>query len=121
MNISDDQLQAIVQQVVKRVMDDSPGPATHTPANPQGDWGVFHDMNDAISAAERAFHEYEQFDIQDRKIFTDAIRQMIMDYKEEFSRMAVEQTKMGRVPHKIAKHVNVAKHASGVEFLKPDC
>ncbi len=121
MNISDDQLQSIVQQVVNRVMDDSIGPATFTPANPQGDWGVFHDMNDAISAAEKAFYEYERFDIQDRKNFTDAIRQMIMDCKEEFSRMAVEQTGMGRIPHKIAKHINVAKHASGVEFLKPDC
>ena len=65
MNISDDQLQHIVQQVVKRVMnDETKQPATPS-THPSGDWGVFDDMNDAIAAAEHAFNEYEQFDIQD--------------------------------------------------------
>ncbi|MDW7682030.1 MAG: aldehyde dehydrogenase, partial [bacterium] len=82
-------------------------------------WGVFDDMNDAIHAAHGAFLEYENFDIQDRKRFIDAVRRVTLDFKEEFSRMAVEQTGMGRAEHKITKHINVAKHASGVEFLQP--
>lgn len=118
-NISDDQLQIIVQQVVKRIMDGESVTIPSSASNARGDWGVFDDMSDAIVAAQQAFEQYQRFDIQDRKRFTDTVRHMTLDYKEEFSRMAVEQTKMGRVAHKIAKHVNVAKHASGVEFLQP--
>jgi len=121
MNIADDQLQAIVHQVVTKVLANeniSQGIKINSVA-PKGDWGVFDDMNDAIAAADQAFREYEYFGLQDRKRFTDAVRQVTLDFKEEFSKMAVEQTTMGRVPHKIAKHTNVAKHASGIEFLKP--
>lgn len=116
MSISEDQIQAIVKRVVSSVMQDR-----HPSGRPasQGKDGVFSDINDAINAAEAAFHKYEAFGLQDRKTLTDAVRQMTLDFKEEFSRMAVEQTGMGRISHKIAKHINVARHSSGIEFLEP--
>lgn len=115
MSVSEDQIKAIVKRVVSNVMEDRQRsrPVSH------GENGVFSDINDAIDAAETAFHKYEAFGLQDRKTLTDAVRQMTLDFKEEFSRMAVEQTGMGRVPHKIAKHINVARHSSGIEFLEP--
>lgn len=117
MNLSDEQIQAIVQRVVSDVMTkDAPESASQST---NGEWGVFQEMDDAIEAAHVAFIEYEKMSIQDRKRITDAVRQMTLDYKEEFSRMAIEQTGMGRLPHKIAKHENVAKNASGVEYLYP--
>ncbi|OQX87031.1 hypothetical protein B6D60_04915 [candidate division KSB1 bacterium 4484_87] len=115
-NISEEEIQKIVQNVVQNVVGDK---SVTTNQSPKGDWGVFDDMNDAIEAASQAFLKYEEFDIQDRKRFVDAVRRVAMDFKEEFSRMAVEQTGMGRVEHKITKHINVAKYASGVEFLQP--
>ncbi|MBI9016152.1 MAG: aldehyde dehydrogenase [Phycisphaerae bacterium] len=122
MNITDDQLQTVVQNVIKRMstMDISSGSATSHSAGATGQWGVFNNMNDAIDAADKAFGQYCRFGLQDRKTFVDAVRKVALDYKEEFSRMAVEQTGMGRVEHKIAKHINVAKYASGVEFLQPE-
>ena len=39
---------------------------------------------------------------------TDAVRQMSLDHKEELARMAVEETGMGRVDHKIMKIINTA-------------
>ena len=116
MPISDDQIQAIVKRVVSSVMQErhpSAGPAS------KGADGVYSDINDAIDAADTAFHEYEAFGMQDRKTLTDAVRQVTLDFKEDFSRMAVEQTGMGRVSHKIAKHINVARYSSGIEFLTP--
>lgn len=121
MNISDDQLQSIINSVVKRVISQEL-PAVRSESSiphDQGDWGVFHDMNDAILAAHEAFLKYQNFTIQDRKRFIDLIRNVCLDFKEEFSQMAVEQTKMGRIEHKIKKHINVANHASGIEFLQP--
>ena len=119
MNISEDQIQAIVQNVIKNVVSDYKFSDISKSSTGQGEWGVYSDMNEAVESAHEAFLQYQSFDIQDRKKFTDAVRQVTLDFKEEFSRMAVSETKMGRVEHKIAKHVNVAKHASGMEFLQP--
>ncbi len=119
MNISEDQIQAIVQNVIQNIVSDRSPSAVSESSTQTGEWGVFADMNEAVESAHAAFLQYRLLDIQDRKRFTDAVRQMTLDHKEEFSQMAVSETKMGRVEHKIAKHVNVAKHASGVEFLQP--
>lgn len=117
MNISNDEIQAIVNNVVKNVM------IQDKPATPKtqstGNWGVFEDMNDAIEAAHEAFLAYRKFDLQSRKKFTDAVRRMLLDHKEEFSRLTVEETKMGRVDHKIKKHINAAENSPGVEYLHP--
>ncbi len=119
MDLSEDQIQAIVHRVVQNVTAASPEETEQVPSKES--WGVFGSMNDAIDAADGAFLVYETMGIQDRKRFTDGVRQVALDFKETFSRMAIEQTGMGRLTHKIAKHENVAKHASGVEFIYPEC
>lgn len=120
MDISNDQIQAIVQRVVENVIEQSSVSKQASITEPKGNWGVFDDMNDAIEAAHLAFLEYqERCDIQCRKKFTDAVRQMTIDHAEQFSRMTVEETKMGRIEHKIKKHINAAKNSPGVEYLQP--
>jgi acyl-CoA reductase-like NAD-dependent aldehyde dehydrogenase len=119
-NITSDEIQTIVQQVVKNVMKQEVLPTVKKAGKANGDWGVFDDMNDAVQAAHEAFLEYQdRCDIQCRKKFTDALRQMTLDHKEEFSRLTVEETGMGRIEHKIQKHINVAKNSPGVEYLQP--
>jgi len=116
-NISNDEIQSIVNSVVKNVMGQKTPVARSQPS--KGDWGVFDSMHDAIEAAHAAFTEYRKFDLQARKKFTDAVRRMTLDHKEEFSRMTVEETEMGRVDHKIKKHINAAENSPGVEYLQP--
>ena len=76
-------------------------------------------MNDAVEAAYEAFQSFKTRSAQCRKEITDAVRQMTLDHKEQLAKMTVEETRMGRVPHKIAKLVNAAKHSPGVEYLQP--
>jgi acyl-CoA reductase-like NAD-dependent aldehyde dehydrogenase len=121
MDVSNDQLQDIVARVVRNIM--SSDYISETPeagTSKKGDWGVFDCMNNAIEAAHEAFLEYNQrCDIQCRKKITDAVRQMTLDHAEEFSRMTIEETKMGRLEHKIKKHINAAENSPGVEYLQP--
>ncbi len=118
MDITHEQVRQIVRRVVRDVLEDPEKPVP--PAGvPKGEWGVFEGVTDAVEAAHGAFVKFEAFGIQDRKRFIDAVRQMMLDHKEEFARMAVEQTGMGRVEHKIAKNVNAAIHSPGVEWLEP--
>ncbi|MBN1894775.1 aldehyde dehydrogenase [bacterium] len=117
MEITEEQVRQIVHRVVSGI---SPGaPETVRPGIPQEGDGVFTDMNRAIEAAHEAFLKFESFGLQDRKRFTDAVRNMMLDHREDFAVMAVEQTGMGRVKHKIAKNVNAAVHSPGIEWLQP--
>lgn len=119
MDLNEQQLQELVESVVRKVMSDAgqkSGPAS--PA-PKGDWGVFDDMNDAVEAAHEAFQEMKTRSVQCKKKWTDAVRQMALEHKDEFARETVEETGMGRVDHKAAKVVNAARNSPGVEYLQP--
>src|SRR5512137_140548 len=117
--MTDTEVRNLVEQIVRRVVQDATasGPATVYPSD--GDWGVFNDMNQAVEAAHEAFLDYRERSAQCRKTITDAVRQMALDHKEEFARMAVEETGMGRIDHKILKIINAAKNSPGVEMLQP--
>ena len=120
MDISNEQIQSIVQSVIKNVIETDKAPNIREIKKTKGDWGVFTDMNDAVGAAHQAFLEFkERCDIQCRKKFTDVVRQMALDFKEEFARMTVDETKMGRVNHKVMKFINVAKNSPGIEYMQP--
>lgn len=120
MEINDVEIRDLVETIVRRVVKEttSAGPVSVAPS--KGDWGVFDDMNDAVEGAHEAFLEFRERSVQCRKKITDAVRQMALDHKEELARMAVEETGMGRVDHKIMKIVNSATHSPGVEFLRPE-
>lgn len=119
MNISEDQLKDLVQNIVRQVTTQNGIDTNSTGSTDKGDWGVFDDMNDAVEAAYEAFLLFKERSKQCRKTITDSVRQMTLDHKEELARMTVEETKMGRVDHKIAKLVNAATNSPGVEYLHP--
>ena len=119
MNISEDQIKDLVQKIVRQVITQNGIDTNSTGSTDMGDWGVFDDMNDAVEAAYEAFLLFKERSKQCRKTITDSVRQMTLDHKEELARMTVEETKMGRVEHKIAKLVNAATNSPGVEYLHP--
>lgn len=120
MNISEKEFQEIVKQVVQNVISKIDVSEESVSRSSGGDWGVFDDMSDAVYASNNAFIEYKDRSMQCRKKFIDAVRQMAIDNKDELARMTVEETKMGRVEHKIAKFVNAAENSPGIEYLKPE-
>ncbi len=119
MNISENELQEIVKKVVQSVVEKIDSPSASVTNTSNSNCGVFDDMNDAVDAAHEAFIAYKERSIQCRKTFIDAVRQMAIDHKEELAQMTVEETKMGRVEHKIAKFINTSKNSPGVEYLQP--
>lgn len=116
MNLSNNEIESIVKQVVKNVTNHLD---IKNSKNGSNNWGVFDDMDDAVLAAHEAFLDYKERSKQCRKKIIDAVRQMSLDHKDELAEMTVAETKMGRVDHKIAKFVNAAKNSPGVEYLQP--
>lgn len=113
------QLADLIHNVVTRVIAEVEAKDRLPHSTKNGDLGVFDNMNDAIEAAYEAFQSFGGRSMECRKKITDAVRQMALDHKEELAVMTVEETKMGRVEHKIAKYINAAKHSPGIEYLQP--
>lgn len=108
--VNDAQLREIVANVVMK-MNESTQVAT-------GHLGIFEDMNEAICAAKVAQKKLRQMPLEVRDQIIDNIREKIMANKEILANMAVEETGMGKVGHKILKHELVAKKTPGTECIK---
>ncbi|MGL5675154.1 MAG: aldehyde dehydrogenase family protein [Cellulosilyticaceae bacterium] len=82
--------------------------------------GIFEDMNEAIAAAKAAQIKLRMMPLEVRDQIIEKIREKIMANKETLAKMAVEETGMGKVGHKILKHELVAKKTPGTECIKID-
>ncbi|WP_246861131.1 aldehyde dehydrogenase family protein [Bacillus sp. REN3] len=87
----------------------------------QGDQGVFSRMEEAVEAGHHAQLVYmRNFQLKDRERILSAIRQAVLDEKEQLAKMVHEETKLGNVADKIAKHELTALHTPGTEILKTE-
>ncbi|MBU3810878.1 MAG: aldehyde dehydrogenase EutE [Candidatus Niameybacter stercoravium] len=110
--VNDAQLKEIVANVVMKMNGAAQSSNHHL--------GIFEDMNEAIAAAKVAQKKLRQMPLETRDQIIDKIREKIMANKETLARMAVEETGMGKVGHKILKHELVAKKTPGTECIKID-
>ena len=102
----------VVQDVVKEVMAKLQLKSGVTTGS-----GVFTDMNDAIEAAQTAQQKVARMSMDQREQIISKIREKTKDNAEILARMAVEETGMGNVGHKILKHNLVAEKTPGTEDI----
>ncbi len=86
----------------------------------QADIGVFPDMDLAVEACCRAQKELVKLSMERRGAIIEAIRKTACDHAEEMSIMAVEESKMGNVAHKILKNQLAATKTPGLENLRAE-
>ena len=84
-----------------------------------GAWGVFKTVDDAVAAANDGFQELTRRGIADRVKAIDCVRRITEEQAEELGRLEFEETKIGRLDHKIEK-LKIVKLVPGVEFIKTD-
>jgi len=92
--------------------------ATRVPRAALGE-GVFATVDDAVAAANVAFHELDGMSLEGRKRIIDSIRKAMLEHAEELARHAQQETGLGRVEHKIIKNRLVTRKTSGTEVLTP--
>ncbi len=128
---SDQQISRIVEKVVAKLASDGTlnklaAPATTAPSAPRvsvptfqaGD-GIFGDPDAAVEAARRAYEEIKAVPLETRKKAIEAMREVGRRLNPELSRMAVEETGLGRVEDKLNKNLLVANKTPGMEALIP--
>lgn len=115
-------IRRVVSQVLAEVGPLPPGDPTPfgTTASTGSD-GVFSDAESAIKAARTSFETFRHQPIAVRKQAIDIIRRIATEQAEELGRLEMEETKIGRLAHKIEKLQVLGESCPGVEFLESKC
>ncbi len=80
--------------------------------------GVFDTMEEAIDACNKAYAVFKNYNKEQRENIIKQIRKLTHEEAETMAKLAVEDTKMGNVYHKILKHHLVADKTPGTEDLE---
>jgi len=143
MKIPDNQINAIVDRVVEQLTSTSPASpgelsredakqrqpsreqrkppeSPGTPIiQPGGYLGSFQHIDPAIDAAHQAFLEYKSVPVAQRKRIIAAIREICLNHLQEISKIAVEETGLGRCEDKVKKNRLAIVKTPGVEDVEP--
>ena len=109
--------QELVSKIVKQVMSELEGSNGGTPAI-VGQTGVFEKTEDAVQATLVAQKQWVKTSKETKTKVINALRQVVHEYAADFAQRALEETGMGRLEDKIAKHHNVADVTPGLEDLE---
>src|SRR6266576_5039892 len=93
----------------------------HSSASPglRGKFGVFQDANEACAAAHEAFLQLQQKGVAARRKIEEIVKTFADKNAAEWGRLELEETKIGRLDHKIEK-LQIIKLVPGVDWLRPD-
>ena len=108
MPISESMVKDIVQEVMAKMQ---------LADAPSGKLGIFKDMNEAIEAAKKAQKVVRNMSLDQREKIISVIRRKTRENAELLARLAVDETGMGNVGHKILKNHLVADKTPGTEDL----
>jgi aldehyde dehydrogenase len=118
MQVDEKLIRSVVEQVLTRL--GSNGKGAPTGRGCQGRFGLFTDVNEAVAAAREAFEQLSRRTIEDRTRIISHIRRIAIDQCVELGTMEMEETKIGRLPHKIEKLKTLGLRSPGVEFMRSE-
>ena len=120
MQIQEQVIAEIAKEVVARLrIQLQPHAAAPVPAASAPRDGVFATVDEAVNAAFEAQKKVEAMSLADRGRMTDIIVRVCNDRREELGRMEMQETKVGRLDHKILKLTNM-RFVKGVEAMRSD-
>ncbi len=127
MQLSEQMIRSVVEQVLSQMgTPGSPmgsmsnGNGTHASALAQTGLGegIFSDVDSAVAATTQAFATFRNRSIAFRRQVTDCIRRVCIEGAEDLGRLELEETKIGRLDHKIEKLITAGHRTPGVEMLE---
>jgi aldehyde dehydrogenase len=128
MQINENLIRSVVEQVLSEVRGKQTAASSSAASSSatssslaMGRFGLFSNVDDAVRSARTAFEQLRERPISDRKKIIDHIRRISIENCVELGTMEMEETKIGRLEHKIAKLKTLGERTPGVEFLKTEC
>jgi aldehyde dehydrogenase len=127
MQVTDTLIRNVVQEVLAHMKngqslnkDLSAANGSTAKAQPINAWGVFDDVDEAVRAATAAQLEFERRGLEARRKAVACIRKICLTKADVLGLEELEETKIGRLRHKVEKLVTCAEKTLGVEFLRTD-
>jgi len=112
----------IAKEVVARLQSHINGgtetAAVAAPA-PSGRDGVFDTVDEAVKAAAEAQKKVAALSLEDRGKMISFIKRTCEERKHELAKMELDETKLGRLDHKVQK-LEIVKNVLGVESMRSD-
>ena len=118
MQATEELIRNVVEQVLTRM-----GGANGAPVASRGytgRFGVFNCVDEAVSAATDAFEQLSERSLEDRKRIIDHISRISIEQSVELGTMEMNETKIGRLVHKIEKLKTLGERTPGVEFMRSE-
>jgi aldehyde dehydrogenase len=112
----------IAKEVVARLQSHiNGGTATDAAAAPapSGRDGVFDTVDEAVKAAAEAQKKVAALSLEDRGKMISFIKRTCEERKHELAKMELDETKLGRLDHKVQK-LEIVKNVLGVESMRSD-
>lgn len=114
LQVTDDLIRSVVQEVLTSMKRNG----TPTPTKSAGNsWGVFDSVDDAVNAASEAQRKFETMGLEKRRKAVDCIRKICVERADALGLEEFEETKIGRLKHKVEKLITAGEKTPGVEFL----
>ena len=82
-----------------------------------GRYGLFSVVDEAVAAATEAQQQLSRLSLDDRETIVTSIKAMAIEHAAAWGAMEFEETKIGRLEHKIEK-LQILHRVPGVEWLK---
>ncbi len=117
MQIQEQVIAEIAKEVVSRLRSQLQQTASPRGAEPRA--GVFPTVDEAVNAAFETQRKVAAMSLEERGRMIDIIRRVCTDRAEELGRMELEETKVGRLDHKILKLKNM-RLVLGIEAMRSD-
>lgn len=89
----------------------------HRPNLPDGEYGIFSRVDDAVSAAAEAHKKLVRLSMDDRDAIVKLIKSTARQHAKAWGEIELQETKIGRLDHKIEK-LQILELVPGVEFLR---
>jgi aldehyde dehydrogenase len=110
-------LESVVREVIAQLRGVQPSTSG---SGRTGSLGVFSSVDDAVAAAADAYAEFRTRTLAERGKAIAEIRRIVIEQAEELGRRELEETKIGRLEHKIEKLRIIGERIPGVEFLRSE-
>jgi aldehyde dehydrogenase len=120
MNMTEDLIRSVVEQVLSH-MGGQGVSSNGAPRRAAGAAGVYPTVDAAVSAADEAFKAFRARPLADRAKAIAEIKRICVEQADELGRLELEETKIGRLDHKIVKLRDAIPKIPGVEYLQTEC
>jgi aldehyde dehydrogenase len=120
MQATEELIKSVVEQVLSRMGTNGLAAPHVNGRGYAGRYGIFTCVDEAVAAATEAFEQLSERTIEDRKRIIDHIRRISIEQSVELGTMEMNETKIGRLVHKIEKLKTLGEKTPGVEFMRSE-